>query len=133
NARVGSQSPSHVVSGRFSARQNANNSGHQRVLGMGSTALANGTVLYVGEVGGYDGSWSNPDDMRKLNGIIRYSQGTWDNGFSMSGMAYSNPWNSTDQVPLRAITSREIGLYDATFRWGQREPLLLFRTLGANG
>ena len=26
-------------------------------------------------------------------------------------MAYSNTWNSTDQVPLRAITSGLIGLY----------------------
>ena len=51
--------------------------------------------------------------MRKLNGIVRYSQGNWDNGFSVSGMAYSNRWNSTDQVPARAIASSEIGLYDA--------------------
>ena len=26
-------------------------------------------------------------------------------------MAYSNRWNSTDQVPQRAITSGQIGLY----------------------
>ena len=28
-------------------------------------------------------------------------------------MAYANKWNSTDQIPLRAITSGEIGLYGA--------------------
>jgi hypothetical protein len=28
-------------------------------------------------------------------------------------MAYSNRWNSTDQVPLRAITSGQLGLFDA--------------------
>ena len=87
--------------------------GYQRFLGMGSAPLANGTLLYAGEVGAYNGPWTNPDDMRKLNGIVRYSQGNWDNGFSVSGMAYSNRWNSTDQVPARAIASSEIGLYDA--------------------
>jgi hypothetical protein len=55
----------------------------------------------------------NPDEMRKLSGILRYSQGTVANGFSLAGMAYSNRWNSTDQVPLRAIQSGEIGLYGA--------------------
>ena len=34
-------------------------------------------------------------------------------GFSITGMAYSNKWNSTDQVPQRAITSGQIGLYGA--------------------
>ena len=29
----------------------------------------------------------------------------------MTGMAYSNKWNSTDQVPQRAIASGQIGLY----------------------
>ena len=50
--------------------------GYQRFLGMGSTPLANGTLLYAGEVATYNGPWTNPDDMRKLNGVLRYSQGT---------------------------------------------------------
>ena len=87
--------------------------GYQRFLAMGSTPLANGTLLYAGEAGAYNGPWTSPDDMRKLNGVLRYSQGTPDNGFSVTGMAYSNRWNSTDQVPLRAIASGELGLYDA--------------------
>ncbi len=87
--------------------------GYRRFLGMGSMPLANGTLLYAGEAAGYNGPWDNPDKMRKLNGVVRYSQGTIDNGFSLTGMAYSNRWNSTDQVPLRAITSGLIGLYGA--------------------
>jgi len=87
--------------------------GYQRYLGIGSTPLANGTLLYAGELAFYDGPWVNPDDMRKLNGVLRYSQGDANNGFSLSGMAYSNRWNSTDQVPLRAIASGQIGLYGA--------------------
>jgi hypothetical protein len=87
--------------------------GYQRFLGMGSFPLAGGTLLYAGEAATYNGPWTNPDDMHKYNGVVRYSQGTYDNGFSITGMAYTNKWNSTDQVPLRAISSGEIGLYGA--------------------
>jgi hypothetical protein len=47
-----------------------------------------------------------PDNVRKLNGVLRYSQGTATDGFTLSAMAYSNGWNSTDQVALRAIRER---------------------------
>src|SRR4029450_8475587 len=50
-----------------------------------------------------NGPWDVPDNVRKLNGVLRYSQGTATDGFSLSAMAYSNGWNSTDQVPQRAI------------------------------
>ena len=54
--------------------------------------------------------------MRKLNGLVRYSQGTATDGVSVTGMAYANRWNSTDQVPQRAITS---GALD---RFGSEDP-----------
>jgi outer membrane receptor protein involved in Fe transport len=60
-------------------------------------------VLIAGETGSYDGPWVNPDDMRKLNGMVRYTQGTALDGFSVTGMAYSNNWHSTDQIPQRAV------------------------------
>jgi outer membrane receptor protein involved in Fe transport len=90
--------------------------GYQRYFGMGATALGNGTLLAAGEVGAYNGPWTNPDDMRKLNSLLRYTQGTATDGLSATGMAYSNKWNSTDQVPQRAITS---GLLD---RFGAEDP-----------
>src|SRR5258708_13529266 len=51
--------------------------------------------------------------MLKLNALVRYTQGTALDGFSVTGMAYSNRWNSTDQVPQRALASGQIGLYGA--------------------
>jgi hypothetical protein len=86
---------------------------YQRYLGIGSTAFGEGNLLVAGEVGRYDGPWVNPDDAFKLNGVVRYSQGTSETGFSLTGMAYSNRWNSTDQIPLRAIQSGELGRYGA--------------------
>ena len=68
-------------------------------------------LLYAGEFTGYDGPWTNPDDMKKFSGLLRYSQGTATDGFSLTGMAYTNTWNSTDQVALRAYTTGQIGLY----------------------
>ena len=85
--------------------------GYERLFTMGSTKLDGGSLFYAGEVNTYDGPWTTPDDMHKLSGLLRYSQGTATDGFSVSAMAYSNTWNSTDQVPLRAITSGLIGLY----------------------
>src|SRR6266849_130888 len=37
--------------------------GYQRYLGMGSTPLGAGTLLYAGEIAGYNGPWTNPNDM----------------------------------------------------------------------
>ena len=85
--------------------------GYERIFGMGSTKIGDGTLLFAGEVGAYNGPWVNPDDMRKINGLLRYSQGTAHGRLFITGMAYSNRWNSTDQVPQRAITSGQIGLY----------------------
>jgi outer membrane receptor protein involved in Fe transport len=85
--------------------------GYERVFGMGSTKLGEGNLLFAGEAGMYNGPWVNPDDMRKFSTMLRYSQGTAQDGLSITGMAYSNRWNSTDQVPQRAVTSGQIGLY----------------------
>jgi hypothetical protein len=87
--------------------------GYQRWFGMGSTKVGPGNLLIAGELGAYNGPWTNPDDMRKLSGLARYTQGTATDGFSLTGMAYSNKWSSTDQVPLRAMTSGVLGRFDS--------------------
>jgi hypothetical protein len=90
--------------------------GYQRLFGMNSTPAGDGNLFFAGEVSHYDGPWQNPDDARKVDGIVRYSEGSADNGFTVTGMAYANKWNSTDQVPLRAITSGELD------RFGEIDP-----------
>ena len=99
------------------AQITAGSFGYRRVFGMDSAKIGDkigdGTLLIAGEAATYNGPWVNPDDMRKLNALVRYTQGTALDGFSITGMAYSNKWNSTDQVPQRAIASGQIGLYGA--------------------
>jgi hypothetical protein len=87
--------------------------GYRRGFGVTSTRIGEGTLLIAGEAGAHNGPWDNPDDLRKLNGVMRYSFGTAEHGFSLTGMAYANKWNSADQIPVRAIASGEIGLYGA--------------------
>ena len=87
--------------------------GYVRGFGVTSTKVGAGTLLVAGEAATYNGPWDNPDNLRKLNGVMRYSQGTAQDGVSLTGMAYANQWNSTDQIPSRAIASGEIGLYGA--------------------
>jgi len=85
--------------------------GYRRALAAGSTAVGDGTLLAAIEGTKYNGPWDVPDDVRKLNGVMRYSQGTATDGLTLTAMAYSNGWNSTDQVPQRAIDQGIIGRF----------------------
>jgi outer membrane receptor protein involved in Fe transport len=95
------------------AQVTAGSFGYRRFFGMGSEKIGDGTLLVAGEAGTYNGPWVNPDEMRKINSLVRYTQGTAMEGFSITGMAYSNKWNSTDQVPQRAITSMQLARFGA--------------------
>jgi hypothetical protein len=93
------------------------NFGHRRaVTGMSAPVGVAGTVLVAGEVVNFDGPWERPDDLQRLNGILRYSSGSYDNGFALTAMAYSADWFATSQIPLRAVES---GLID---RFGTLDP-----------
>ena len=85
--------------------------GYRRGLATGSTAVGAGTLLAASEGVKYDGPWDVPDDVRKINGVMRYSQGTATDGLTLTAMAYSNGWNSTDQVAQRAIDQGIIGRF----------------------
>ncbi len=77
--------------------------GYGRVFGMKSWEFAGGDILGGGEMSTYDGPWIVPNQARKINSVLRWSIGEENNGASITGMAYANRWNSTDQVPLRAF------------------------------
>jgi hypothetical protein len=85
--------------------------GYRRGLFMGSTALAGGTLLAAGEVYHNDGPFDVPDDYNRLNGVLRYHHGEAQDFYTLTAMAYSGKWNSTDQVPERAIADGMIDRY----------------------
>ncbi|WP_295558149.1 TonB-dependent receptor [uncultured Hyphomicrobium sp.] len=80
--------------------------GHRRAVAASSAPVGvDGTVMVAGEVARFDGPWERPDDVERLNGVLRYTSGSYANGFALTAMAYSGHWNSTDQIPLYAVES----------------------------
>ncbi|QGZ67090.1 TonB-dependent receptor [Paraburkholderia acidisoli] len=79
-----------------------------------SFQLGPGTLLYGFEWQTENGPWDTPENMHKLNGVVRYTVplGAGEK-LGVTAMAYRNAWNSTDQVPERAIDSGLIDRYGA--------------------
>src|SRR3954465_3329498 len=95
------------------AELSTGSNGYRRGLFGAQRPVDGGNLLGVLEFNQANGPWQNPEDLRKLNGVLRYSRGDDDNGFSVTGMAYANRWNATDQVPLRAVESGRIDRFGA--------------------
>ena len=85
--------------------------GYARSLLAGSPLLGNGNLLYGLELFHNDGPWQVAENYRKLNGVLRYSEGTRHDGFSLTGMAYKGNWTSTDQIAKRVIDSGLLNRY----------------------
>ena len=100
--------------------------GYARALFAASPTLGAGHLVAALEVSHNDGPWDHPDAFHKLNGLLRYSRGDAVNGLSLTALAYRGTWNSTDQVPPRAIQSGTIDRFGAidptdggeTYRYG---------------
>ena len=87
--------------------------GFGRVLVAAAPAVGDGTLLGALELEHNDGPWERPDDLRKVNGVVRYSRGDALNGLSATLMGYHATWNSTDQIPERAVDDGRIGRFGA--------------------
>lgn len=86
---------------------------YQRMLLANSVAMADGHLLYALDVNHYDGPWQVAEGVRKYNGVLRYSESDAHDSTTFTMMVYKNRWNSTDQIPLRAVRSGQIGRFDA--------------------
>jgi hypothetical protein len=93
------------------AQITAGQNGYGRALLAGSPEVGTGKLLYALELFHNDGPWQVAEDYRKLNGVLRYSQGTREDGFAITGMAYRGKWTSTDQLARRAIDSGQVDRY----------------------
>jgi hypothetical protein len=77
--------------------------GFQRVFSAGTQPLGDGHLMAAAEFQHYDGPFETPDDQRKENFVLRYSEGDQHDGYSVSGMVYHGLWTNTTDIPLRAI------------------------------
>lgn len=87
--------------------------GYQRAMAANSFDAGPGHLLYGFELFHNDGPWTSPEDYRKLNGVLRFSQGTNADGYTLSLMGYTGKWNATDQIPQRAVDDGTISRFGA--------------------
>ncbi|NUZ08860.1 TonB-dependent receptor [Schlegelella sp. ID0723] len=84
-----------------------------RSLVANSAPVGGGELLYALEAAHNDGPWERPENFRRFNGVLRYSSGSADARWSLTAMGYSARWNSTDQIPQRAVDAGLVGRYGA--------------------
>ena len=87
--------------------------GYRRAMAANSFDSGPGHLLYGFELFHNDGPWVNPEDYRKLNGVLRFSEGTNADGYTLSLMGYDGKWNATDQIPQRAVDAGTISRFGA--------------------
>jgi outer membrane receptor protein involved in Fe transport len=105
-----------IVGGRY---------GYLRAFYASSPAVGAGHLLNALEVFHEDGPWTKPDDYRKINGVLRYSQDDGSQGFNLTAMAYAGKWNSTDQIARRALGktfTTSLDTYDDFGRFDSLDP-----------
>ncbi len=90
--------------------------GFERLFSAGSSALADGRLLGALELQHYDGPWVTPGDQRKINTLLRYSEGDEWNGYTLTASFYHDLWNNQTDQPERAITEGLIS------RFGELDP-----------
>jgi hypothetical protein len=69
------------------------------------------------EYNSYDGPWVLPEEFQRWNGLIRYFHGDAENHWAATLMGYHGKWQSSDQIPRRAIDDGRIprlGFVDPT-------------------
>jgi hypothetical protein len=102
---------------RDTATLSVGQNGYARTALAASRDAAGGALTYALELLHNDGPYTHPDDYQKVNGVLRYSRGYANNGWSVTAMAYHGRWNSTDQIPERAVDGtvddKRIGRFDA--------------------
>jgi hypothetical protein len=76
---------------------------YYRALIAGAPEIGGGTLLGALDYSTADGPWDLPQEFRKVNGLAKYSRGATDRGFTVTAMGYDGRWDSTDQIPQRAV------------------------------
>ncbi len=79
----------------------------------GEPVTASPRLLAAFEIESDNGPWTRPEEARKFNGLLRLSDGTAADGWSVDGIGYASHWTSTDQVPHELIDSGAIGRFAA--------------------
>ena len=82
--------------------------GYARAVVAGSAKVGDGAILAGGSATFDNGPWALDADLQQYSGLVKYTQGTDDQRFSVQAGGYDGRWNATDQVPERAIAGGKI-------------------------
>jgi len=95
----------------------AGENNYYRGLLAGSTSFAAGSLLLAVDHSQSDGPWLLSEDFHKTNAVARYSVDTAAGRLTVNAQAYDGRWQSTDQIPERAVKSGQLdrfGFVDGT-------------------
>ena len=76
---------------------------YQRLFGAQSFEAFTGSITAAAAITGYDGPWKHSQDLDKRNALVKYHQETSDQTWSLTAQTFDNTWDSTDQIPERAV------------------------------
>ena len=82
---------------------------HVRSVYADSHQVSGGTLLTALELQHSDGRFTVGQDYQKQNGLLSWSTDT----VRLLGFAHTADWTSTDQIPLRAVRSGQLGRFDS--------------------
>ncbi|GAA5496600.1 hypothetical protein Rhal01_02785 [Rubritalea halochordaticola] len=86
---------------------------YYRFLYGDSWALGRGHLSFGMEYSHENGPWKKGDDFDRYNIFARYHVGDADNYWNSTFLAYQGQWDSSDQIPLRAVEGGLLDRYDA--------------------
>ncbi|MDQ8190863.1 TonB-dependent receptor [Roseibacillus persicicus] len=86
---------------------------YYRALLGNSWEAGGGFFTFGGEFTHEDGPWLRGNDYNRYNGLIKWYTGDEDNFLSLTALFHTGEWNSSDQIPLRAVESGLLDEYGA--------------------
>ncbi|BDS08847.1 TonB-dependent receptor [Oceaniferula spumae] len=86
---------------------------YYRLLLAGSQKIGEGHLSIGTEYSHEDGPWEIGNDYDRFNLFARYHCGTQDNYWNITALLHYSDWNSSDQIPARAVSSGQIDRYGA--------------------
>lgn len=105
HARLANEIPTHMAATVGTDR-------YQSLVAGGTAHISTDRrLLGAIELGHYDGPWKPGQDFKKINAVLRYSEGTPRDGLSLTGMFYKSAGGLITDQPLRAIKDGTISRY----------------------
>ena len=86
---------------------------YARALLTQSMPWQDGNLLYAVETAHNNGPWIEPERFHRANGVLRYSTASENSLTSVTAMAYTAAWHSTDQIPQRAVDQGLVSRFGA--------------------